>query len=143
MPRLSAFERFFGRVEIAANGCWLWTGGLARGGYARFVYGGGQVYAHRWTYLMWVGEIPEGMQLDHFVCDTPRCVNPEHVRPVTPRENTLRGNTVQSLNASKTVCKWGHEFTEASTFYDKAGMRQCRPCHARRQSETRARKRVV
>lgn len=46
--------------------------------------------AHRLIYTMLIGEIPEGMVLDH-LCRNRRCVNPHHLEPVTVKENTHRG----------------------------------------------------
>ena len=48
------------------------------------------VMAHRFAYEEYVGPIPDGLQIDH-LCRNKWCVNPEHLEPVTCRENALRG----------------------------------------------------
>lgn len=134
-PRPSAEERFWSFVEKNPDtGCWEWTGNKARGGYARFrSTGGPNVMAHRWSYEHYVGPIPEGLQIDH-LCRVRNCVNPEHLEPVTCRENLLRGDTFQARNARKTHCKRGHPFDEANTYVMPTG-RECRACRGVRKRE--------
>jgi len=70
------------RVRVVGE-CWEWTG---KGGY-KDPYGtlrGEQ--AHRAVYLELVGPIPEGMVIDH-TCHNTRCVRPDHLRPVTHKQN--------------------------------------------------------
>ncbi len=49
--------------------------------------------AHRVAYQLMIGQIGQGLVLDH-LCKNRRCCNPEHLEPVTIRENTLRGDAV-------------------------------------------------
>jgi hypothetical protein len=94
--------------------CWMWTGAVDKAGYGEFCAGGrsNRVAAHRWSYQHFVGPIPNGLQLDHFRCWTPACVNPLHLRPSTGMENT---HNTRVGNATKTHCKHGHEFTPENT----------------------------
>lgn len=108
------------------SGCWLWIGGTALG-YGRIRVDGSFKMAHRLSYERFVGPIPESMHLDH-LCRTPACINPEHLEPVTSRENTMRGIGPTAVNARKTHCIRGHEFNEANTYLTKKGQRYCRPC---------------
>lgn len=116
-------ERFKASHTIEENGCWLWLGRLDHGGYGEFRPNGERWRAHRWSYTQKHGPIPDGLQLDHFVCNNPACVNPDHVRPVTQRENLLRGETVGAVNLAKTHCKRGHLLPEA-----RNGVRRCAEC---------------
>jgi hypothetical protein len=71
--------------------CWVWTGCKHPvTGYG--VFGGkGTQLVHRIAYQYLVGLISKGLHLDH-LCRRRSCVRPEHLEPVTPRENIRRGN---------------------------------------------------
>lgn len=120
-------ERFWSKVEVGHPlGCWLWVAADNGVGYGAFWDGNRQVSAHRWAYEALVGPIPEGLVLDH-LCRTRHCVNPDHLEPVTPRENVMRGNTLAAKRASQVSCHRGHPYDEKST--DSAdGRRRCRAC---------------
>jgi hypothetical protein len=70
--------------------CWLWTGATNGDGYGRTEWDEGQQPAHRVAYELIVGPIPDGLDLDH-LCRVHACVRPEHLDPVTRRENLARG----------------------------------------------------
>lgn len=72
-----------------STGCWEWVGRKTKKGYGRFSYGGRVGYAHRYSYQKYVGEIEEGMTIDH-VCENKGCVNPEHLEQVEAAENWRR-----------------------------------------------------
>lgn len=74
----------------AVEACWTWTGGDSGNGYGKVRFQGKMHMAHRLIYTLLIGEIPEGMVLDH-LCRNRRCVNPHHLEPVTVKENTHRG----------------------------------------------------
>lgn len=84
--KLGTFWRF---VIIYEDGCWTWDGQL-KDGYGKYSHKGKTYAAHRWAYQQLVGPIPTGLQLDH-LCRNPPCVRPDHLEPVTSRENVLRG----------------------------------------------------
>lgn len=126
---------------IRPSGCWEWSGKRDKRG-----YGNKQIHkprptsqqAHRWVYEKLVGPIPKGLTLDH-LCRNRLCVNPDHLEPVTSRENILRGTGGAALNARKTHCKRGHPFDAANTFSSPSAptKRQCRVCRRLREGQRR------
>lgn len=124
-------DRFFVKVSLSANGCWTWSGSRDKKGYGNFKRAGGwqapTVKAHRWAYVFFVTEIPDGLQLDH-LCRNHSCVNPWHLKPVTAAVNTSRGQAPTAINARKEYCKRGHLFDEANTRVETGGRRRCRAC---------------
>lgn len=80
---------------------------------------------HVVAYEYLVGPIPEGLTLDH-ACDNPPCCNPDHLRPMTIRDNILRGAGPAALNARKERCpKCGGPY---SCLPCDQGRRRCVPC---------------
>lgn len=122
---MNRLQRFLRKTRLERDGCLIWTGGISSG-YPKFWDGSKVVLAHRFSYLSLVGQIPEGQQLDH-ICNTPACVRWDHVRPVTPRENVLRGDTAAARNAAKTACPQGHAYHVRGD-----GWRTCLTCNRER-----------
>src|SRR5687768_11611176 len=102
--------RFWSKVLVTDAGCWEWQAAQANGGYGYFKWGPGMRLAHRAAYETLVGSVENGLHLDH-LCRVRRCVNPYHLEPVTPRENTLRGVGTAAIHAKKTHCPAGHEYS--------------------------------
>lgn len=129
-------ERFWSKVDKSGE-CWLWTGRLYPNGYGH--HGGrrsalGDRLAHRLAYELAVGSIPNGLVLDH-LCAVKRCVNPEHLEPVTQQENLVR--------AMGGLCRSGHPMTEDNVYTRPDGKgRMCRTCRNQRSVESRARRRT-
>lgn len=114
--------RFWAKVE-KTDTCWLWTAKLQENGYGRFKYDDGHLgMAHRWVYEQLVGPIPEGLVIDH-LCQVKHCVNPDHLEAVSSGENVLRGDGPTAVNARKTSCLRGHEFSMRPS-----GGRKCLVC---------------
>lgn len=109
--------------------CWIWTGSIAAG-YGYISVNSKPQKAHRVMYELLVGPIPDGKELDHVRargCTTTRCVNPDHLEPVSHAENMKRRRN--------THCREGHELTEENTYtyHGKTGVRrQCRICERAR-----------
>lgn len=78
---------FWQKVAKGADGeCWVWTGSKVRTGYGVHWADGKHVKAHRYSYALHYGEIPEGMSVLHS-CDNPTCCNPAHLRLGTQKDN--------------------------------------------------------
>lgn len=89
---------FWGRVTFDEDH-WLWTGTLARG-HGQFHHPAtGTTPAHRFSWWLANGKIPNGMQIDH-TCDVAHCLKPSHLRVVTPRQNTENWKNMLSTNTS-------------------------------------------
>jgi hypothetical protein len=75
--------------------CWIWQRAtLKPRGYGTAYRNGKSGLAHRIYYEEHVGPIPKGLHLDH-LCEVPACVNPDHLEPVTCRENLRRGRSTR------------------------------------------------
>lgn len=102
--------RFLSKV-VKTESCWVWQAATIRRGYGEFWDGKRKLLAHRWIWSQRNGEIPPGHFIDH-MCRNPSCVNPDHLRAVTPRVNALENNnSPTAINHRKTHCKHGHEFS--------------------------------
>lgn len=132
--------RFYEKVRALPvddlDACWVWQGSLNSQGHSSFWFGHGELGGgHRFAYETLVGSVPPGMHLDHVChsrdltcsggapCRHRRCVNPDHLEPVSPKENTRRGRG----HGSETHCPKGHPYDERNTGYDHKG-RRCRAC---------------
>lgn len=92
-------------------GCWIWQGATNKAtGYGTL----SNDYAHRLFFEATKGEIPAGMTIDH-LCKVRNCVNPDHLEAVSQRVNNCRSGNPAGLNAQKTHCLNGHEFSPENT----------------------------
>ena len=112
--------------RVLDDGCWEWLGSTSTG-YGCFRRG----YAHRYSYELHKGAIPDGLQIDH-LCRNRLCVNPDHLEAVTVRVNVLRGVSRVAANARQSHCIRGHEFTPENTRRRANGSRACRECGRQR-----------
>ncbi len=135
-----AIDRFTERVVLQPNGCWT-LGEVGLDHYTRlYLEDGRSVGGHRYAYEWLVGPIPEGLHLDH-LCRNPGCVHPDHVEPVTPRENYLRGVSIVAQNARKTHCPKGHPLSGDNLYiHQKRGLRDCKECRREAVRRYRARR---
>ena len=92
-------ERLMTGMEIDPSGCWLWKGLVDRDGYGVFGLNRRSFRAHRVAYELLVGPIPDGLMIDH-LCRVTSCINPDHLEPVTNKENQARGSAVKTPRKS-------------------------------------------
>jgi hypothetical protein len=118
-------RRFWSKVD-ASGDCWEWTATLYVNGYGMASAGGRSVRAHRLAWEHLVGPIADGLVIDH-LCRNRRCVNPDHLEPVTHRENVLRGVGITAQAARKTNCPEGHPY-EGENLGGKPRARRCKVC---------------
>lgn len=117
---------FWAKVLRHGEGdCWPWNAYRNQDGYG-YYFANRFMAAHRIAYMLTVGPIPDGLQLDH-LCRNRACCNPAHLEPVTARENCLRGETVAARNAAKTHCSNGHPYAGDNLITKRHG-RACRIC---------------
>lgn len=142
-------QRFWAKVNKTET-CWPWTGALGPTGYGHFgVSASRPTYAHRFSYELAHGQIPDGLEIDHRChergvcvespCAHRRCVNPAHLEAVTHEENVRRGNPgirKAPYPPAAPTCAVGHPRDEATMYVTPAGARVCRIC---RQARERAR----
>lgn len=139
-------ERFWLKVN-RTEGCWLWVGATLPGGYGVFPIrhpdgGRRNIFVHRYAYQQLVQPIPDGLHIDH-LCRVRNCVNPSHLEPVSPRENTMRGFTITRENVLKTHCSKGHPYDAENTRLvirrrDGSTYRECRTCGREKMRRRRA-----
>lgn len=123
-------ERFREKVHVLDNGCHEWTAYRGNGGYGRFYVDGRGALAHRWAYEHLVGPIPDGLVIDH-LCRNRACVNPEHLEPVSPSENVMRGigpAVTSAMRRAMTHCLRGHPLDGEEVRVGPYGYRLCLQC---------------
>lgn len=117
---LAISTKGYGRIQIKQNGNWTMR------------------QAHRVLYEAEFGELPKHLVIDH-LCRIPRCINLQHLEPVTNAENIRRGEFKRKLI---THCPLGHEYTPGNTLRTKIGTRRCRECNKRWCDEQYQRRKV-
>ena len=143
-------ERFLMNLDIIeGSDCILWKGKPTRGGYGTISVGGVDTYAHRFSYIHSIGDIPAGLVTDH-ICRNKTCVNPSHLRLVTNRDNIVyNSGSIAALNLVKTHCKNGHEFTTENTIMmppettHSIPSRRCKKCKSIRDKQYKAKGRYT
>lgn len=126
-------DRFNSKVT-KSDGCWAWLGAhFKTTGYALFNMKADDgvwrpTVAHRVSYLVHKGPIPEGLVIDH-LCRNRKCVNPAHLEAVTKYENDIRGESLMARQRRQTHCIHGHPFDAENTYYKPGtNKRECRQC---------------
>lgn len=122
-------------VPFDGSPCWIWTGRLDADGYgtlpgrhgARDLAG---IFAHRYSVVALRGQALFDAKVVNHRCRQRSCVNPAHLEVITNAENVLHPESMapSAINARKTHCINGHEFTDENTKLNSYGNRVCRTC---------------
>lgn len=121
------------------TGCWLWIGCCNPKGYGNFTYNSRTRSAHRVSYEFYVGPVPDGLTFYH-KCRQRCCVNPDHLEPVTNKENILRGDGACAAKARAITCKNGHLLVDKYSSTGRFVQRWCRICWVQQRRENRHKK---
>ena len=141
MPKkVNASDRFFEKVEKSGE-CWLWVGALNSRGYGSFGFEGRRLGAHRFSYELHKGEIPEGMFVCHS-CDVRNCVNPDHLWLGDNADNMKdMYQKERRVHVRSETCKRGHVYKEVGFSVRNAkGVERitCLGCKRMREAKYRA-----
>lgn len=109
--------------------CWLFAGSIDPKGYGTVFNNGKNLKAHRVMYESEIGEIPDGLIIDH-LCRVRACINPAHMEVVDNATNVMRGEAPSAQNARKTHCKKGHELIGENIRLRNNGWRICKVCQS-------------
>lgn len=146
-------DRVAALIAVDPGGCWMYRGKVGPMGYAYATIGGKWQGLHRLVYEAAHGHPPIGV-IDHtchnrdpdcpggVTCPHRACLNPAHLEDVTSGENVLRGKGVCAVNARRTHCPQGHEYTPENTYRWPNGKRKCRACHAAAERRRNAKRRA-
>jgi hypothetical protein len=122
-------ENFLARISIDIKTmCWNFAHINKYNKYGLFTYGADKFFrAHRVSYKIFSGKLIQGMVIDH-ICKNRRCVNPDHLRQISNKENVLTNSeSGPAKNKAKTHCKHGHELSGNNLIIYR-GLRNCRTC---------------
>lgn len=136
-------KKFAGK-HTKGSGCWEWTGQIGKRGYGMLSvprrYGTRNQYAHRVSWLLHHGPIPEGLSVLHR-CDNPKCIRPDHLflgtQGTNVRDCVAKGRQ-RNQNTGRTHCRQGHELTPENTRLEGGRFRRCLTCQKSYREERNA-----
>ncbi len=124
---MKVLSKILKKYTVDKNGCWNWAGYTTESGYGRFRRKKKNILSHRYFYKFFVGEIPEGLDIDH-LCFNRRCINPKHLEAVTRSENNRRAWARKIKNTPN--CPHGHPYSGKNLYigFDKKRNQKRRVC---------------
>lgn len=108
---LGEFDKshFWGQHEIDDAGCWRWTGTLNSKGYGRYCFAGKSFGAHRLAFALGKNTALPGLVFVCHRCDTPSCINPDHLFLGLASDNNkdmkAKGRARAPRNMDNPACK--------------------------------------
>jgi len=127
--RLAIDKRLVENTIVLASGCHEWQGNISSDGYGRISYLNKKWRVHRLVWTLKNGPIPKGLDVRHYKCDNPPCINIDHLRIGTRKQNVQdmvrHGRQRKSMN--KPYCTYGHKLTIENTYVHR-NKRMCREC---------------
>lgn len=132
-------EKLLSRIEvIKSTQCWEFKGCITTSGYGQMaIQGGGRYSTHRLSWAIFKGNLESSMVIDH-ICKNTKCCNPDHLREVTRKINTLENSMGRAAaNSVKVQCINGHLFDEVNTYRYSRG-RGCKICKVETNRRLRA-----
>lgn len=109
--------------------CWIWHGAKSGDGYGLMSVRGKQIPAHRFSFEVYRGPIPDGFHVHH-LCEVVNCVNPWHLKDVSPSSHVkdFTPNSITSINSAKQFCLRGHPLVAENLRTRHDGHRSCKVC---------------
>lgn len=111
-------KSFHAKYIPILTGCWIWMSSLSDRGYGQLTIKNKTIYAHRFSWELHNGPIPEGLLVCHH-CDTPLCVNPDHLFVGTQKDNILdamRKGRLTSLDKRDSRGRWVKQHSKDGGF---------------------------